>query len=119
MTENNESAEPTDETPVAPDRVPEPESAAETPRASRVPSWVTRGRLIATGAATAIFLGGGVAGYAVGNAGNDDHGPRPFPGAGQFDRGGFGPNQGQMPGGQQVPGQQGQQAPQGSSGSDS
>lgn len=103
MTENNERAEPTDETSTA-DTPGEPE-AAEAPRASRVPSWVTRPRLIAVGAAVAIFLGGGAAGYAAGNAGHGDHG-RPFPGAGQFDRGGFDPGQG--PGGQ-VRGQGAQQ----------
>ena len=111
MTENNENLEPADENVEPADESSVAGTApTEEPRASRVPSWVTKPRLIATGAATAIFLGGGAAGYAVGNAGHDDH-SRPFPGAGQFDRddrGGFAPGQG--PGGQ-PPGQGSQQAP--------
>jgi len=86
---------------------------------STLAGWVTRTRLIAAGAAAAIFLGGSAAGYAVGNAGNDDHGRFPD----RFDRAGFGPGQGpggQFPDGQGPGGPQDQgQVPQGQSGSSS
>lgn len=112
------------ETPAA--GVPAEATPVEPAVKSKMPGWVTRTRLIATGAAAAIFLGGGAVGYAVGNAGDDDHGRFPD----RFDRVGFEPGQGpdgqfpggQGPGGQGPGGQQGQsQVPQGqsSSGSDS
>jgi len=79
----------------------DPADPAAAQRSSRLPSWVTPRGLAATGAAAAIFVGGGGLGYAVGASGHHDD-ARQFPG--RFD--------GQRPGGQfpggQVPGGQGQ-----------
>jgi hypothetical protein len=92
--------------------VPETPAAA---RVSRFPAWVTRTRLIATGAAAAIFLGGGAIGYTVADSGNNDH-ARPFPGPAGFDRDDDGRTfGGPVPGGQPPGGQ----APQRGSDSDS
>ena len=103
--EPRDEAVETETTPAVPDEATPQEPAADS--GSKLPSWITRTRLIATGAAAAIFLGGGAAGYAVGK---DDHGRIPD----RFDRAGFGPGQGpdgQFPGGQ-GPGSQQGQAPQ-------
>jgi hypothetical protein len=121
VTEQNETGDQTEPVDAEDEITTEAPAAAPdvppvVPAASKLPSWVTRTRLIATGAAAAIFLGGGAAGYALGNAGSDDHGRFPD----RFDRG-FAPGQGpdgQFPGGQGPGGQQGQ-APQSQSQSQS
>lgn len=118
---NDSAADAAAEAAAVPAEAAEPSAPAATEpvRISRIPEWVTRTRLIATGAAAAIFLGGGVGGYAVGNSGHDDS-PLQFPR--NFARGdvGFGPGRGPMqgPGGQLPGGQQGL-APQSGSNSGS
>lgn len=101
------------EVPVAAASVAAP---VEPANASKLPAWVTRRALVATGTAAAFFLGGGGVGYALGANGNDHGDDRTFPARFDRDAGGFGP--GQPPGG----GQGNFQAPQQSqddSGSDS
>jgi len=98
------------ETPASAPDVEPVGTPATAPSPSRLPSWVTARGLAATGAALAIFLGGGGIGYAIGASGHDD---REFPG--HFDRAGFQPGQGQGPGGQMPGGQGFQQGPQGQS----
>lgn len=75
--------------------------AAGAPKASRMPGWMTTRGLIATGAAAAIFLGGGGIGYAVGVHGHHDANQN-FPA--RFDLNGVGPGSGQPPGGGRPPG---------------
>lgn len=87
--------------------------SAQATRTSRLPGWVTTRGLLASGAAAAIFIGGGGVGYAVGVHGHDD-GNQNVPA--RFDRSGSGP--GQPPGGGQPPTfQQGPQSQSDDSGS--
>jgi hypothetical protein len=133
VSENNESgnrwekpAEPDHEsTTAAPDvvgapaaEVPDsvaPAAPSEAPKTSRMPAWMTTRGLVATGAAAAIFLGGGGVGYAVGVHGHHD-GNSNFPA--RFGRNGFGPG-GQPPGLGQNQGPQSQSNGSGSGSSSS
>lgn len=106
--EGDDSAE-TADAPADLDPVEVPASPASTDaapagqaRASRLPRWVTKSGLVTTGAAAAIFLGGGGVGYALG-ANHDDGSNAP---KGRFDHTGFngqGPG-GRFPGDGQAPG---------------
>ena len=95
------------ETPDADAQTQVPAAAAQ-PRTITVPAWMTKRGLIATGAAAAIFVGGGGVGYAVGVHHHGDN--RSFPA--RFDRAGLNGQQpdGQFPGGPmgQAPQSQGQ-----------
>jgi hypothetical protein len=73
-----------------------PAEPTENPRSSKLPHWVNKRGLVATGTAAAFLLGGGGVGYAIG-ANSHDGNSRPLPG--RFDRSGFGPDQ--LPGGGQ------------------
>ena len=115
MSENNESgnrwekpAEPADDEqtsdagtvpPVVEPVEPVAAQPSQEPVTLKLPNWVSKRGLVATGAIAAIFLGGGGAGYAIGSAAQDDD-CRQVPV--QFDRDGMGPG-GQLPGGGQAP----------------
>ena len=88
---------------------------ATVPPAAQIaaPPWLTKARLVAAGAAGAIFLGGGTVGYLVGHAVGDDSPVAQFPGL--PDR--YGDGDGPGFGGPGFDGQPGQGSP-GSSGTE-